>query len=105
MLWPRFVNYTNNHVNNQVNIHALLFIMIIINNLYFPVFQVEELDLPVSRNQNLIVKSFCRHQRHFCNDFLEKRKEVEEERMIILKAVRLIYDYKSNVLWTFVYIF
>ena len=75
--------------------------MIIINNLYFPVFQVEELDLPVSRNQDLIVKSFCRHQTYFCYDFLGKRKEVEEERMIILKAVRLIYDYKSNVLWTF----
>ena len=101
------VCWLHKHSCQQESTHTysntLLFI-ILTNNLHLPVFQVEELDLPVSNNQNMIVKNFCQFQDNFCDDILGKRQDLEHRRMIILKGVRLIWGYKSETFQT-LYIF
>ena len=51
-------------------------------------FQIEELDLPVSNNQDLIVKNFCHFQDSFCHDIVGKGQDLQPKRMKILRAVR-----------------
>ena len=65
--------------------NVLLFIIKIMN---FLVFQIEERDLPVSNNQDLIVKNFCHFQDSFCHDIVGKGQDLQPKRMKILRAVR-----------------
>jgi inositol 1,4,5-triphosphate receptor type 1 len=48
--------------------------------------KIEEFDLPVSRNQHLIIKNFCRLRDSFCQELLGQSPESEQMRFDILKA-------------------
>ena len=63
-------------------------LLFIIKKVHFLVFQIEELDLPVSNNQDLIVKNFCHFQDSFCHDIVGKGQDLQPKRMKILRAVR-----------------
>ena len=63
-------------------------LLFIIKIMHFLVFQIEERDLPVSNNQDLIVKNFCHFQDSFCHDIVGKGQDLQPKRMKILRAVR-----------------
>lgn len=55
--------------------------------MYFTDSQVEDLNLPVQRNQELVVKYFCRFREKFCNELLGEGIEKEENRWKIINKV------------------
>ena len=63
-------------------------LLFIIKIMHFLVFQIEERDLPVSNNQDLIVKNFCHFQDSFCHNIVGKGQDLQPKRMKILRAVR-----------------
>jgi inositol 1,4,5-triphosphate receptor type 1 len=65
---------------NDINIQARL--MMALETLA----KIEDFDLPVSRNQHLIIKNFCRLRDSICQEFLGQTVEMEQKRMKILKG-------------------
>ena len=62
--------------------------------------QIEELDLPVGRNQALIVKNFCRLRDTFCQNILGEKPNVEEKRKILLDSVRNFFAFLNRHILT-----
>ncbi|XP_019861438.1 PREDICTED: uncharacterized protein LOC100634093 isoform X2 [Amphimedon queenslandica] len=60
--------------------------------------KIEEVDLPVGRNQAIIIKNFCRFRDTFCPDLLGISKSMEQSRMEILNSSAESPDPKLQLL-------